>query len=875
MPTFLSRGNAMPDHTRFHGHLLYLFLFLSGFAGLGCEIVWTRMLSAGLGHEIIAVLAVVAAFFAGLALGARVLDRSISKSSCPGRWYAGLEAVIGLWALVLSGLLPWTVDTAHLLIGSEPSVSRQWGVAFLFPFIILLPATFAMGATLPAMERLFSRLCRSGHTVGGLYAANTFGAVAGTLGATLFIIPGLGFAKTQQILAVVNFLCAIGVLAGAARGESERPSVDTHHTDRPSSRRLYTTLFFTGLFGVGFEVLVIRMLSQLLENTVYSFACILSVYLFGTAVGGAVYQLLHPRISFKQVTAVLLQCLSVTCLIGTILLFWAPGIQSSLESIPHFGNSGALFTEFILAAIIFFLPTVMMGMAFSHLAQCARRSTGGLGYALSVNTIGAAVAPFLVGVMLLPAAGSKTALAALAIGYLFLTPPVPLKRMLPGMIPLAVGGILVSGPFQLRFVNPPPGGQVIAHKEGVMAAVSVVADSRGDVHLKVNNHYQMGGTTSVYSDHRQAHIPLLLHPHPKKALFLGLGAGATFAAAADHPGLTAVAVELLPEVVSMLPYFEKTTGNFADHPQLKIRTADARRYIRTTGAKFDVIVADLFHPARDGAGFLYTVEHFRAVRDRLNPEGIFCQWLPVYQLDLDMIRVIMRSFLQEFPDGSAFLAHFSLTSPIIGLIGSTGGEIQFSESWFQNRVHERRLHGKLAALGLKTGYDLFGCFLADSRQLARFAGKGELNTDDKPVVVFGAPHFVYEPQRPAYERLIAMIDAFDPETAAIPVTDKTDQPTGFYARLVAYLQARNLFIHAGVNVPRTRDVTRLLHYVQEPLLAVVRQSPEFEAAYNPLLAMAQRLHPINAMAAEKLLIELDHANPRRSEARRLREYLAR
>jgi spermidine synthase len=120
-----------------------------------------------------------------------------------------------------------------------------------------------------------------------------------------------------------------------------------------------------------------------------------------------------------------------------------------------------------------------------------------------------------------------------------------------------------------------------------------------------------------------------------------------------------------------------------------------------------------------------------------------------------------------------------------------------------------------------------------------------------------------------------MIDAFDPETAAIPVTDKTDQPTGFYARLVAYLQARNLFIHAGVNVPRTRDVTRLLHYVQEPLLAVVRQSPEFEAAYNPLLAMAQRLHPINAMAAEKLLIELDHANPRRSEARRLREYLAR
>jgi spermidine synthase len=325
----------------------------------------------------------------------------------------------------------------------------------------------------------------------------------------------------------------------------------------------------------------------------------------------------------------------------------------------------------------------------------------------------------------------------------------------------------------------------------------------------------------------------------------------------------------------MLPYFEKTTGNVADHPQLKIKTADARRFIRTAGTQFDVIVADLFHPARDGAGFLYTVEHFRAVRNRLNPEGIFCQWLPVYQLDLDMIRVIMRSFLQVFPDGSAFLAHFSLTSPIIGLIGPTSGELQFSESWYQNRVDELRLHGKLAALGLKTGYDLFGCFLADSRQLTRFAGKGELNTDDKPVVIFGAPHFVYEPQHPAYERLIAMIDAFAPEAAAVPVKDKAHPPTEFWARLVAYLKARNLFIHAGVKVPHTSDITRLLPYVKEPLLDVVRQSPDFEAAYNPLLAMAQRLHPIDAMAADKLLIELDHANPQRSEARRLREYLAR
>ena len=94
--------------------LPFVLMFLSGFAGLGYEIIWTRMLSASLGHEIIAVLAVVAAFFSGLAIGSWALDRPLSVAEKPGRWYAGLEFVIGLWALVLSFAFPWA---NHLALG--------------------------------------------------------------------------------------------------------------------------------------------------------------------------------------------------------------------------------------------------------------------------------------------------------------------------------------------------------------------------------------------------------------------------------------------------------------------------------------------------------------------------------------------------------------------------------------------------------------------------------------------------------------------------------------------------------------------------------------------------------------------------------------
>ena len=137
--------------------------------------------------------------------------------------------------------------------------------------------------------------------MGGLYAANTFGAVAGTLLTTFFIAPALGFRLTAGLLAGVNFLCAAGAMIGPARRETEREAVSTGISNPPDSRRVMGTLFVTGFLGIGYEILVVRVLSQVLENTVYSFAGLLSVYLLGTAAGAAVYQAVAPRRKFEPV----------------------------------------------------------------------------------------------------------------------------------------------------------------------------------------------------------------------------------------------------------------------------------------------------------------------------------------------------------------------------------------------------------------------------------------------------------------------------------------------------------------------------------------------------------------------------------------------
>lgn len=844
-------------------------MFLSGYAGLGYEIVWTRMLSASLGHEIIAILAVVSAFFSGLALGAWAIDRTVSSSFYPERWYVGLELTIGLWALVLSVVFPWAGRLAVDMMGFGPGPWRQWATAFLFPFFLLLPATFAMGGTLPAMERLFARLCRERGVVGGLYAANTFGAVAGTLAATFWITPALGFKSTQLILACINFLCAGGILLGVGRNPARPTAVESLRPEQPESLRIYVTLFVTGLLGIGYEVLAVRALSQILENTVYSFAGILSVYLFGTALGGAVYQLWSPKLSFRAVMGFLAQGLSLACIAGLGLLLLVEKIYSGIREWLGQGMAGAIGGELCAAAAVLLLPTIIMGMTFSHLAQSACGKKGGLGRALSVNTVGAAGAPFLFGVVLLPAIGLKTALVLVAVGYLLLIPmPAPRMQWMTSLVPAGLCGILIFSPVPIPFITPPSGGQVVKHLEGVMAAVSVVSDARSHIHLKVNNHYQMGGTSSVYSDRRQAHIPLLLHPEPQKALFLGLGTGVTFAAAADYPGLEAVAVELVPEVIDVMPYFEPVTGKLRENPRLDIKTADARRFVSTDRKTYDVIVADLFHPSRDGAGYLYTVEHFQAVKQRLASGGIFCQWLPIYQLDLPVLKTIVRTFLAVYPDASAYMAHFSLANPMIGLVG--GGPLRSAEpNWFDRWVGQGVLRERLKALQLRNVYEFLGCYLAGAEQLSQLAGTGPLNTDDHPVVMFEAPRFVYTEQEPASNRLFALIDSLAPRPADVLPAAEGREGREARERLVAYWAARNRFLHAGVGVPRTRDVRELLSYVREPLLEVVRMSPDFDPAYRPLLAMAEHLARIDPDAGRNLVVQLIDANPARSEARRI------
>jgi spermidine synthase len=199
--------------------------------------------------------------------------------------------------------------------------------------------------------------------------------------------------------------------------------------------------------------------------------------------------------------------------------------------------------------------------------------------------------------------------------------------------------------------------------------VAVVEDERHRS-IVLNNFYLLGGTASTGDERQQGHLPLLLHPHPARVAFLGMGTGITAGAALLHPVERVVVLELVPEVVhAAKDHFAEANLGLAGDRRVEIRQEDARNYLAACGSAFDVIVGDLVVPWRPGESSLYALEHLQRARRALRPGGIFCQWLPLFQLSREQFEIALATFLDVFPHASLWRGDFLADQPALALVG--------------------------------------------------------------------------------------------------------------------------------------------------------------------------------------------------------------
>jgi spermidine synthase len=335
----------------------------------------------------------------------------------------------------------------------------------------------------------------------------------------------------------------------------------------------------------------------------------------------------------------------------------------------------------VMLALVTMLPAcVGVGMALPLVMEMAspsgRESAGPLiGRVLAVNTLGAIVGPLLATFLMGPLLGLWWSLVVVGSFLVVAAACTGLTR-----VEAAVGGgalvavllVLKPGALPPVRVQATSGQRLISVREGTHGTTAVIADER-DRWITVNNSYVLGGMAARDEERFQAHLPLLLHPSPHRLALLGIGTGITASAALLYPVDQIVALEIVPEVATAARQdFADVNARVMDDPRVKVVIDDGRNYLASSPGAFDVIVGDLLVPWRPAEAPLYTQEHFESVRRALTGDGIFCQWLPLYQLSPEQLAIILRTFLDVFPEATVWRGNFIPDEPTLALVGHLG-----------------------------------------------------------------------------------------------------------------------------------------------------------------------------------------------------------
>jgi spermidine synthase len=357
----------------------------------------------------------------------------------------------------------------------------------------------------------------------------------------------------------------------------------------------------------------------------------------------------------------------------------------------------------------------------------------------------------------------------------------------------AAAALLALAPHRQVLVELPPGSKVLATRETLMGLVRVTEHTGGALAgsrtLQVNKHFRMGGG-SAFGERRLGHLPLLLAPDAKSTLFLGVATGATLSAVRHYPVERVEAVELVPVMLDLMPLFSEINDDVASDPKVRLHAADARRFVAASRDRFDVIVADLFHPARDGAGTLYAREHFAAVRSHLEPGGLFAQWIPLYQFDPPNLRTVVRTFLGVFPEVHSWLGIYNAETPALVLVGRVPASAEDRLTIDLPRLAATLARPVYRELLMQDPRDLLGAYMLDRAALAAYAGEGPENTDLYPRVLFDAPRTVYE-NRPdlAVESLASLLPHRCPLPPSLLSGLPDDERDAVAAEVEAFAQA--------------------------------------------------------------------------------------
>lgn len=754
-------STALPRHLPF---LLLLFVG-SGCAALIYEIVWFQLLELVIGSSAVSMGVLLGTFMGGMCLGSLLLSRVVSTRQHPLRVYALLELGIAAAGIVILIAIPIAGSVYVSVVGHGlPGILLRGAICA----VCLLPPTFLMGATLPAIARWIETTPQGISWLGFFYGGNIAGAVLGSLLAGYYFLRVYDMATATYIAVGINLVVATAALVLAGR-TARKASSDSPPADRaerlPGSWTVYTVIALSGLCALAAEVTWTRLLSLLLGMTVYTFSLILAVFLAGLGIGSSVGSVIarktaNPRLALGACQLLLTAAIAWTAyLIACALPYWP--INPSLSISPWF-----TFQVDLVRCLIAILPAACLWGASFPLALASVALPGQdpgrlVGSVYAANTIGAIIGALGASMVAIPLAGTQQSQRLLIIlsgiaGLLLFEPfredpasEKPQARSLGILRKVSIVAPAVLAAWLALAVAPVPPllvaygryvatwigkADIIYTGEGINASVAVSQLDDGVRNFHISGKVEASSESQDMRLQRMlGHIPALFHPKPHAVLIVGCGAGVTAGSFVVHPDVDRIVIAeiepLIPTVVAK--YFSQENNNVVRDPRVQVIYDDARHYVLTTTEKFDVITSDPIHPWVKGSATLYSKEYFEMVKEHLNPGGVVTQWVPLYESDLDVVKSEIATFFEVFPNGTIWSNERNGKGYDVVLLGQAG-PTKIDVDALQQRLglpEYQPVARSLAQVGFHSATDLLSTYAGQGPDLRSWLAHAEINRD--------------------------------------------------------------------------------------------------------------------------------------------------
>jgi spermidine synthase len=767
--------------------LAILLFLVSGATGLIYEITWMRLFGTVFGNTVLAASTVLTAFMLGLAVGSWLFGKLADRSRHPLRFYGWLEVAIGAYAFAFPTILQH-VDQFYLWFYQtyQPGFYLLNLVRFGVSVVILLLPTAFMGGTLPMLSSLWAipavhgeSQTGTGRSVGLLYAINSFGAVIGSFLTGYFLIRLWGVSASIYMAAVAN--TAIGAAAlllsftlrarRVVRDSTKREQLaqetalaGTRQEEEPAAvystgqrRAVLLGVLLAGFCALALEVLWTRLLVFVLATSAYAFACMLTCFILGIAVGSLIAStLLVSRLRNPMFALGIVEFLLALAVAGSVP---ALGLLWHIDSYVAERLMGGevsfwrdMAVHFLDAMAIMFLPTLLMGMAFPIAVKaCAPvwHVVGQrVGQVYAFNTVGCVLGAFAAGFLMIPWLGMRDSfLVVVGILFflaLFLILLSARRRILWALPVLAIsaavvaaGVLLLPQDVFLRTMNTyhyP--SKIVYIKDGITGTVTVHDLPDGDRLIAVDGVDVAGVDLMLRSTQKlQAYVPLLVHEKPQDVVQIGYGSGETCGIGLDFGVARYSIVDICPDIFTAGTFFDEINRRSYDNPRLRKIIMDGKNFIKLTDKKFDVIMNDSTYPGTTGSSALYTYDHFNACRDHLKPGGLLSCWVPL-DLRLEDFQIVVRSFQTAMPHSSLWMVNNCLNKH--GILLGTLEPTKLDFDRIRQLLARPDIAGDVKLINVHCVYDFLDWFVVGEEGLKALGGDGPLHRDDTPYLEFGA-----------------------------------------------------------------------------------------------------------------------------------------